>query len=187
MCPTTGISYDEPAPNLFSFNSPYGACSSCNGLGTIEEFTEKSIILDDNLSIEEGGITPFGKYRKTIIFTQIERILEKYKESISTPINQLDKNTLKGILWGDEYEYFIKGSGGTLVPYFEEFEGVIPMMTRFFNNGAENVVKTYQDFLHKQTCPSCQGARLKKEALFFKIHDKNIAELAQLDLSLIHI
>ncbi len=182
MCPTTGISYDEPAPNLFSFNSPYGACQTCNGLGKIEEFTQTSIIPDDSVSIEDGGIAPIGKYRKIIFFDQIEKVMNKYNEKLSTPIKELREETLKAVLFGDEYEHLVKGRGGTLVPYFEEFEGVIPFMTRHFGKGAESIQKQYKNYLDTKVCPTCHGGRLRQEALFFKIHDKNIAELAQVDI-----
>ena len=101
---------------------------------------------------------------------------------MTTPIKNLSPDALKAVLWGDEYEHLVKASNDMLVPYYENFEGVIPFMTRFFENGAENIVKQYKDFLEVKKCPSCQGARLKEEALFFKIHDKNIAELAQFDI-----
>ncbi|MCP4521528.1 MAG: excinuclease ABC subunit UvrA [Cytophagales bacterium] len=187
MCPTTGISYDEPAPNLFSFNSPYGACEQCNGLGKIEEFTQNSIIPNDELSIADGGIAAIGKQRNIQIFKEIESVLAQFDEKITTPIKDLKHKALETVLHGGEYEHLVKSSGGTFVPYFDDFEGVIPFMTRHFKKGTGSAQKSYKDYLHSKTCPSCNGARLKEQALFFKIHDKNIAEISQMDIEQLSI
>lgn len=185
MCPTTGISYDEPAPNSFSFNSPYGACPTCNGLGTVEEFTQDSVIPDVDLSIAQGAIKPVGDYRTSWFFQQIEEILSLSKEDISTPVKKLSKPAMKLILEGGEYQ-LRKKSGSGYVNVEKEFEGVLPFLTRHKETVSDASQKWMLSYIKESECPDCKGMRLKKESLHFKIHDKNIGELANQDIANLH-
>ena len=180
MCPTSGIAYDEPAPNAFSFNSPYGACPTCNGLGDIEEFTFNSIIPDPSLSISQGGIGPLGDYKRNWIFGEIEKILKSKKLDISTPINKLPKDVLDGILNGAAFKITTKSNVGTKMHYDLEFDGVFSYLLRTL--AADQNGKWAKEHMEKRVCPTCEGMRLKKESLHFKIAGQHISELAQLDI-----
>ncbi len=174
MDPVSGISYDEPAPNMFSFNSPYGACPTCNGLGHIEEITEDSIIPDRALSIAQGGIAPLGEYRDIWIFRTLETLVKKYKGKLATPINELPKECLQVILHGNlESE-----AKPTL-----QFQGILKFLQEYNEHGSEYAQDWLQEYKTVRVCPDCQGARLKKESLHFKIDGRNISELANLDLN----
>ncbi len=181
VCPTSGISYDEPAPNMFSFNSPYGACPTCDGLGQVEEITEDSIIPDDSLSISRGGITPLGEYRDIWAFKQIEAILKSEKLSLSTPIKKIPKKILKEILYGSSRSFKIYSSKFKKT-YNSKFEGIMHYLERLQDEGSDKTQNWIRDFVEKKTCPECEGGRLKKESLHFKIDQKNIAELAQMNI-----
>lgn len=181
MCPSTGISYDEPAPNNFSFNSPYGACQACNGLGYKEEFTEFSIIPDDTLSILQGGIAPIGDYRKAWIFKEIDDILLLSKEDIATPIKKLSKGAIELIVHGGEYKLKEK-SGSGYVTKEREFEGVLSYLTRHREGLPESALRAVNKFIKRNPCPSCDGARIKKSSRHFKIHDMNISDLARMNI-----
>lgn len=180
MDPVSGISYDEPAPNMFSFNSPYGACPECNGLGRIEEITEDSVIPDRSLSISRGGILPLGEYRDIWIFRQLDSILGKYKQSIATPIKDISEDILSIILYGSEENTKVKALSGNY--YNFKFEGIINFLRKQQESGTEKTQDWLSDYVTTTTCPECHGLRLKKESLHFKIDGKNISELAQLNI-----
>ena len=177
MCPTTGISYPEPEPNLFSFNSPYGACGTCNGLGEVTEADISKIIPDTNKSIKQGGLIPLGDYKKTWIFDKLESLLTNNGYSISTPISEIDTELLNTILYGNE-DMEIVSNNTTII----RFEGIINFITRHSDESSAAIQRWAQSFMNKITCPTCNGSRLKKEALYFKIGDKNIGDLSGMDL-----
>ena len=180
--PKSGISYEDPSPNSFSFNSPYGACPTCNGLGTIEEITEESIIPDKSLSISRGGIAPLGEYRDLWIFKQIEIILKSFKANISTPIDKLPPDALKTILYGSEEPVAVPSKKYPGTEWNTTFEGVITFLKRQQDSDNDKIQDWVRDFLVIRTCPECNGLRLKKESLHFKIDHKNVAELAEMDI-----
>jgi excinuclease ABC subunit A len=183
MDPKTGLSYDEPAPNNFSFNSPYGACPVCNGLGQIEEITEASVIPDKSLSISRGGILPLGEYRDIWIFKKIEAILKRYKLTLSTPIKEIPNEVLKIMLYGDEVPVGVPSVKYPGTEWNTKFEGIINFLEKQRDEGSEAIKKWVEDFMIVKTCTECNGARLKKESLHFLIDKKNIAELAMLDIN----
>ena len=177
MCPTTGISYPEPEPNLFSFNSPYGACGTCNGLGEVTEADISKIIPDTSKSIKQGGLIPLGDYKKTWIFDKLDTLLTNNRYSISTPISEIDTELLNTILYGNE-DMEIVSNNTTII----RFEGIINFITRHSDDSSAAIQRWAQSFMNKITCPTCNGSRLKKEALYFKIGDKNIGDLSGMDL-----
>ncbi|GAA4458585.1 excinuclease ABC subunit UvrA [Nibrella saemangeumensis] len=184
MDPESGISYDEPSPNTFSFNSPYGWCPVCQGLGVVEEITEESVIPDKSLSISRGAIAPLGEYRELWFFREIEVILKKFKLSLSTPLTKYPPELLNVLLFGDQEEATMPSKKHPGEDYYNfKFEGIIPFLKRQQENGSEKIQEWLKDFMVVNTCPECNGARLKKESLYFLIADKNIAELARLDIS----
>jgi len=182
MDPETGLSYDEPAPNSFSFNSPYGACPTCHGLGTVDKITKDTIIPDDTLSISRGGIAPLGDYRDIWIFKKIEAILKRYKFNITTPINKLSEEAVNVLLHGDNEPVAVQSKKYPGTDWNTKFEGIIIFMQKQKEGGSENIQKWIKDFTISKECSDCQGARLKKESLHFKIDNTNIAELARLDI-----
>lgn len=194
MCPTTGISYPEPEPNSFSFNSPYGACTSCSGTGKIAEISEDKIIPNKKLSIENGAISPIGKYKGTWIFKQLEAIGDKYDFELSTPFENISDEATRVILTGSDEIFKIKntsGGGGDSrhlsTDYTLSFEGIINFLTTQYKQAPTPSIKKWiTGFMNKKECPQCKGARLKKESLYFKIGSKNIAELASMDVSSLH-
>ena len=186
MCPTTGISYNEPAPHTFSFNSPQGACPVCNGLGTVPEADVSKIIRDTNKSIRNGAIEPLGPYKSSLIFWQLEAIAQKYSLSLDTPVKDIPKEAMDVILYGSEESFrLVNTSLGISTNYFLSFDGIINFILGM--NGEENAQgrkkSRVRNFVKYITCPECKGSRLKKEALYFRIHGKNIAELASMDIS----
>ncbi len=183
MDPKTGLSYDEPAPNNFSFNSPYGACPTCNGLGQIEEITEESVIPDKKLSISRGGILPLGEYRDIWIFKKIEAILKRYKLALTTPLKDIPKEVLHILLYGDEMPVAVPSVKYPGTEWNTKFEGIINFLQKQKEEGSEGIRKWVDDFTITKLCPECHGARLKKESLHFLIDKKNIAELAMLDIT----
>lgn len=183
MDPKSGLSYDEPAPNTFSFNSPYGACPVCNGLGEIEEITEDSIIPDRKKSMTQGGIAPLGEYRDIWIFKKIEAILKRYKLSLATPINKIPKEVLDIILHGDAEPVAVKSVKYPGTDWNTKYEGIVSFLEKQKDEGSESIRKWISDFTVVKTCDECHGGRLKKESLHFKIADKNIAELAQMNIN----
>jgi excinuclease ABC subunit A len=184
MCPVTGISYNEPAPHTFSFNSPQGACPTCNGLGTVSQIDVKKIIPDTNISIKNGGILPLGKYKNILIFWQLEAIAAKYKFTLETPIKDIPENALNIILNGsDESFKLINTPLGMSSNYFLNFEGIINYISNYQSDSSGEEGRNWTDqYVEKVICPECNGNRLKKESLFFKVADKNIAELSEMDI-----
>ncbi len=182
MDPKTGLAYDEPAPNSFSFNSPYGACPTCNGLGQIEEITEQSVIPDKKLSISRGGILPLGEYRDIWIFKKIDAILKRDKLTLSTPIKDIPKDVLHSLLYGDDEPVAVPSVKYPGTEWNTKFEGIINFLEKQRDEGSEALKKWVEDFTVIKVCPECDGARLKKESLHFKLDNKNIAELAVLDI-----
>ncbi|MGV3561090.1 excinuclease ABC subunit UvrA [Larkinella arboricola] len=190
MDPESGISYDEPSPNTFSFNSPYGSCPVCNGLGVIEEITEESVIPDKSLSISRGAIAPLGEYRELWFFREIEVILKKYKLSLTTPVEKYPPELLHALLYGTE-EDATKFPGQTddrQDTYNFKFEGVITFLKRQQETAdaggrSDKIQEWLKDFTVIKACPECNGARLKKESLYFRIDNKNISELARMDIT----
>lgn len=183
MDPKTGLSYDEPAPNNFSFNSPYGACPTCTGLGVIEEITEDSIIPDKKLSISRGAILPLGEYRDIWIFKKVEAILKRYKLTLSTPVKDIPKEVLKVLLYGDDVPVAVASVKYPGTEWNTKFEGIINFLQKQKDEGSEAMRKWVEDFTITKVCPECQGTRLKKESLHFKLDNKNIAELAELNIN----
>lgn len=184
MCPTSGISYDEPAPNLFSFNSPYGACPNCNGLGEVAQIDVKKIIPDTHKSINEGAIVPVGKKKDNWIFRQLDAIGEKHGFSLDTPVNKIPEEAIHTILYGSDEILKVRESlTSNAHNYALSFEGIVNFIDRQRQESDTPGLNEWAaGFMNKVTCPECKGARLKKEALYFKIDNKNIAELAELDI-----
>ncbi len=183
MDPESGISYDEPAPNSFSFNSPYGWCPTCKGLGVVEEITVDSIIPDRSLSISRGAIAPIGEFREMWIFKQLEVLLKPFKVGLSTPLSQFPAEAIELMLYGTDEPVPVPSKKYEGTEWNTKYEGIINFLKRYQENGSEKMQDWLKDFLVIEDCPECQGARLKKEALFFKIDDKNIAELAHMDIT----
>lgn len=182
MDPKTGLSYDEPAPNTFSFNSPYGACPICAGLGVLEEITEESVIPDRSLSIARGAILPLGEYRDIWIFKKIEAILKKYKLSISIPVKEIPEAAMHVLLYGDDVPVSVPSVKYPGTEWSTRFEGIIGFLKKMKEEDSESLREWLEEFMVVKTCTECSGARLKKESLHFKIDGKNIAELSFLDI-----
>ncbi len=181
MCPTSGISYNEPSPNTFSFNSPEGYCPRCKGLGYIDIIDIKKLIPNPNLSIRNGAIKLLGRYRSSVIFWQIEALLKKEGYSIDTPVKKLPQEVIDQILYGSEHTLHLSTTPlGEFAKYFTRFDGIINEIK--YGALAEQDKDTEKLF-KKETCPVCKGTRLKKESLYFKIDGKNIAELSQMSIS----
>ncbi|HEV7621232.1 MAG TPA: excinuclease ABC subunit UvrA, partial [Flavisolibacter sp.] len=188
MCEDTGISYEEPSPNSFSFNSPYGACPTCKGLGQVYTIDMKAIIPDDSLSINEGGIAPLGVEREAYIFRQVQTLSKKNKFSLDKPIRDLPEKALNLVLYGketglsgDELQFDDETLDGNV--YAGEFEGVVIQVKRWFATSTSEAIQRWaESFMQLTTCKTCNGARLKKESLWFKVDEKNIAQLSHLDL-----
>ena len=185
MCPTTGISYNDPAPNTFSFNSPQGACPRCKGLGYINEIDLGKVIPNRKHSIYEGGIVPLGKYKNQMIFWQIDAILHKYDCDLKTKIEDIPDEALNEILYGSlESVRIAKELVHTSSDYFVDFDGVVKYLRSVMENDESSSGQKWADqFLAECECPECHGQRLTREALSYRIWDKNISELARMDLS----
>ncbi len=185
MCPTTGISYSDPAPNTFSFNSPQGACPRCKGLGYINEIDLEKVIPNRQLSIHDGAVVPLGKYKNQMIFWQIDAILQKYECTIKTPVNDIPEEALSEILYGSLDTIRIdKELVHTSSDYFVSFDGVVKYLRNVMENDESTSGQKWADqFLAECECPECHGQRLHREALSYKIWDKNISELARMDLT----
>lgn len=184
MCPTTGLSYRDPAPNMFSFNSPEGACPKCKGLGYVNEIDMKKVIPDDTLSIYQGAIVPLGKYKNQMIFWQIGAILEKAECTLKTPVKDIPEDTLDEILYGSlEPVKIDKELVHTSSDYFTTFDGVVKYMRSVMENDDTASGQKWADqFLAVCKCPECKGMRLNKESLSYRVWDKNISELANMDI-----
>ena len=185
MCPTTGISYSDPAPNNFSFNSPQGACPTCKGLGVINQIDLSKVVPDRKLSIYEGGIVPLGKYKNQMIFWQVEAILRKYDCELKTPIEEIPDEAMSEVLYGSlENVRIDKELVHTSSDYFVSFNGVIKYLRNVMENDDSAAGQKWADqFLAECECPECHGQRLNREALSYRIWDKNISELASMDLA----
>jgi len=183
MCPTSGISYDEPAPHNFSFNSPHGACPHCKGLGFVNQIDMDKIVPDRSLSIYNGAISPLGKHKSSTIFWQIEAILEKYDFNIKTPVSEIPEEAMDEIMNGTEERLHIKNQSiGT--NYFLTYEGILKYIEMQAETGASATEQKWANQFSKSiVCPECNGQRLRKESLYFKMHDKNIADLAAMDIA----
>jgi excinuclease ABC subunit A len=182
MDPISGLSYDEPAPNTFSFNSPYGWCPTCQGLGKVEEITEASVIPDKSLSISRGAIAPIGEYREMWIFKQLEALLKPFKLSLTTPLEKFPHEAINIMLHGSDELVAVPSKKYEGTEWNTRYEGIIPFLKKQQEADSEKIQQWLQDFMVVRTCPNCQGARLKKEALWFKIDNRNIAELAEMDI-----
>ena len=185
MCPTSGISYKDPAPNIFSFNSPEGACPHCKGLGYVTEIDLQKVIPNDKLSIHEGGIAPLGKYKNQMIFWQVDALLRKHDCNLKTPIKDIPKEALDEVLYGAlENVRIDKELIHSNSDYFMEFNGIIKYLQATIDNDDTALGKKWADqFKTTVTCPSCKGMRLNREALSYKIWDKGIADLANMDIT----
>lgn len=188
MCEDTGISYEEPSPNSFSFNSPYGACPTCKGLGNIFTIDLDLVLPDKTLSVKEGGISPLGEERDASVFQQVVEFARKYKIKLDTPIEKLSKQQLDLLLFGDKgisSSMEVDASDETVpLEYTGSYEGIIPMLKRWFisTNSTEFLRDWVQQFTTLKTCSTCNGARLKKESLWFKILGRNISQLGEMNL-----
>ena len=185
MCPVTGLSYKEPAPHNFSFNSPQGACPKCKGLGVISQIDVDKVIPNKDLSIHDGAIVPLGKYKNSMIFWQIEALLDKYEATLKTPVKELPEDAVNEVLYGADERIKIRSSLiGTSSDYFVTFEGVVKYIQMLQEKDASATAQKWaEQFARTTVCPECKGARLNKEALHFRIHDKNIDDLAKMDIS----
>ena len=189
MCEETGISYEEPSPNTFSFNSPYGACPRCKGLGTIYQINMEEVLPDRSKSINDGALAPLGEARDTFTFKQVQQLAKKYKFSLTAPIEKIPEKALNVLLFGDEngklevdMDFDENGNGTETLS--TEFEGVVNMVRRYFNDTSSDAIRNWAEgFMQLSSCPECEGTRLKKESLMFKVDGKNIAELGALNLS----
>ncbi len=185
MCPTTGISYQNPEPNLFSFNSPKGACDVCNGLGTIHQINEKKIIPNPKLSIKAGGFAPLGEYKSSWMFKQLETIGEKFGFTLSDAIEKIPAEAMNMIMNGGNEKFSIKSTAaGVTKDYKIDFEGISHFIkNQHDESGSTSLKRWAKEFMDEVDCPECHGTRLKKESLYFKINDKNIADLSAMDIS----
>ncbi len=187
MCPTTGISYPEPEPNTFSFNSPYGSCPHCNGLGVVTEADANKLISEPHKSIRNGGIIPIGSYKANWIFKQIEGIAMQYQFTLDTPIEQIPQEALNIIFYGSDKPIMIKSETSNAYTYSNNYEGIINfIISQNTEDAPANVRKWAQQFMHTKTCDMCNGTRLKKEVLYFLIGGKNITELSSWDLRVLN-
>jgi len=185
MCPETGISYPNPEPNNFSFNSPKGACKTCNGLGKINKINLQKVIPNKSISIKSGGIIPLGEQKNSWIFKQLQLIAERYKFQLSDAISKIPSEALAIILHGGNEKFKVASKTMGITRNYEiDFEGIISFIENQYKLSESNTIKRWaKDFMDEVPCETCEGKRLKKEALYFKINNKNISELAQLDIS----
>ena len=196
MCIDTGISYEEPSPNAFSFNSPYGACPGCKGLGTVFQINMDAIIPDPTLSIKAGGIAPLGEERDAHVFKQVLAVAKKYKINLDKPVKDLPANALNVLLYGkdivdegaisSDVDMNMQDTGENY--YTTEYEGVVTMVKRWFasTTSSESIRDWAEQFMQLRTCETCYGTRLRKESLWFKVDEKNIAELSAMDLDVLY-
>jgi excinuclease ABC subunit A len=184
MCPSTGISYPNPEPNNFSFNSPKGACTDCGGIGTLYKVNKNKIIPDTSLSIKNGGLAPQGAQKNSWIFKQLEIIAKRYNFDLSSPISKVPKEALDIILYGGKDKFSVDSKSlGVSRNYNIDFEGIANFIESQFKHSDSRSIKRWaKDYMDKIKCPSCQGSRLKKESLYFKIFDKNISDLSEMDI-----
>lgn len=185
MCPTTGLSYNEPEPNTFSFNSPYGACPKCNGIGQITEIDLDKIMPDRSLSIKKGGLAPLGEFKNNWIYSQIEAIGSRYGFNLNTPIGEIPEEAIDVMLYGSSESLEVRREYmGIISSYSTTFEGIISFIEAQNNENASPAIRRWaQGFMNHVDCPVCEGTRLKKESRHFLIDGKNIAEVASMDIS----
>jgi len=185
MCPTTGISYPNPEPNNFSFNSPKGACPTCNGIGTLHKVNVDKLIPDRTKSIKAGALVPHGPQKKNWVFSQMELIAERFDFKLSEPVNKIPQEALDMILFGGKEKFSKESKALGITRDFKiDFEGVATFIETTFNTNDSTSLKRWaKEYMDKIVCPDCEGARLKKESLYFKINDQNIAELAEKDIT----
>jgi len=187
MCEDTGLSYEEPSPNAFSFNSPYGACPTCKGLGTTYSVNMETVIPDYNLSLSEGGIEPLGAEREAHVFRQVQELAKKHKISLKAPLKDLKQKDMNLLLFGNEEGIELsegdEGFDNVKFDPYGPYEGIVNMLKRWFSNGySENLREWAEGYMQLKPCESCGGARLKKESLWFKIDNRSIAELGNMNL-----
>src|SRR5688572_21866467 len=186
MCEDTGISYEEPSPNSFSFNSPYGYCPVCKGLGTVYQVNMDAVIPDWDLSVNEGGIAPLGEEREAYVFKQVQQLAKKKKISLDKPLKDLPQKSLNILLYGDEEgdtkaEMDFEEQGGNI--YTTEYEGIVNSLRRWFaSTSSEAIQQWVEDYMELRLCEECNGARLRKESLWFRVAEKNISELSNMNL-----
>lgn len=180
MCPTSGISYPEPEPNLFSFNSPYGACPNCSGLGEVSEIDAEKVIPDPKLSIKKGGLAPLGEYKRNWFFDKLEQFLIQEGYTINTPVGEIPAETMHVILQGNE------GLERSAKDTSIQFEGLVNFMSRHAEESTAAIQRWAQSFMNRITCPVCEGTRLKKEALQFQIADKTLGQVSSMDIQEVH-
>ena len=185
MCPTSGIAYEEPEPNLFSFNSPYGACPRCSGLGQVTAVALDKIVPDRRKSIKQGAIVPLGAYKSSWVFKQVEAVLSNFGHDLDTPMEEMDDAVLAALLNGMDEPLRVSSNIG-LSDRTVQFEGIIPYILEQAEEGPKTAQKWAEGFTHMIACPECNGARLKKTALYFRIGGKNISEVAQLSIADLH-
>lgn len=186
MCPDSGISYEEPSPNTFSFNSPYGMCPHCKGLGEVNEVEMRRIIPDDTKSINDVAIVPLGEVRQNFIFTQLRAIAKKFNFTFATPVKDIPQEAMNVILYGGDESFKVEMglSDGDEWTYNLATEGIVNMLKRWYGESSSEKIRQWaEDFMTVNVCPECKGARLKQESLWFKIADRSIAELADMDLT----
>ncbi len=185
MCPTSGISYPNPEPNNFSFNSPKGACDHCNGLGTVNEINMKKIVSNPKLSIKQGGFAPLGEYKSSWIFKQLEIIGEKFGFKLTDPIEKISEEAMEVIMHGGKEKFEVSSKTlGVTKDYKIDFEGISNFIKNQFDESGSTTIRRWaKEFMDEVKCPVCEGSRLKKESLYFKVNGKNIAELTDMDIS----
>jgi len=185
MCPTSGISYPNPEPNNFSFNSPKGACDHCNGLGTVNEINMKKIVPNPKLSIKQGGFAPLGEYKSSWIFKQLEIIGEKFGFKLTDPIEKISDEAMEVIMHGGKEKFEVSSKTlGVTKDYKIDFEGISNFIKNQFDESGSTTIRRWaKEFMDEVKCPVCEGSRLKKESLYFKVNGKNIAELTDMDIS----
>ncbi|MEP7256737.1 MAG: excinuclease ABC subunit UvrA [Flavitalea sp.] len=188
MCEDTGISYEEPSPNSFSFNSPYGACPVCKGLGDIYQIDLNAVIPDRELSINEGAFAPLGEAREAFVFRQVQQLAKKHRIDLNKAVKDLPEKAMNLLLYGNENgagdnEVEFKDVQANVQGYLEEYEGIVPQLNRWFAGGTSEAVREWvEQFMELKTCPECKGARLRKESLWFKVDGRNISELSGMNL-----
>ena len=185
MCPSSGISYPNPEPNNFSFNSPKGACSTCNGIGELYKVNEGKIIPDENLSIQNGALAPHGPQKNSWIFKQFETIAQRFNFSLSDPYKSIPEEAKQMILHGGKEKFSVTSKSlGVTRDYNIDFEGVANFIeSQYKNNDSKSLRRWAKEYMDKISCDVCGGSRLKKESLYFKVNNKNISELAHMDIS----
>ena len=185
MCPSSGISYPNPEPNNFSFNSPKGACNDCNGIGNLYKVNEDKIIPDRKISIQNGGLAPQGSKKNSWIFKQLEIIAKRHDFSLSDSISEIPEDALKIILYGGKDKFSVKSKSlGVSRDYLIDFDGIANFIEHQYNNSESTSVKRWaKSYMDKIICPSCNGSRLNEIASFFKIHNKSIADLTKMDIN----